>query len=267
MKVPGTRPYHKGYNNIVEMDNPDKYPEMLMDFGILMMNQGLVYENSDQKERAYLLIGGVVDFEWEGQCVRASRGMWRDENPWCLSVPAGVPIKITGRSDTVQIACHATDNDRIFPSKLYTPLDVVTKVRGKNVSDDTAMRVWRTIIDRSINPDSNFVLGEDVHAPGRWSGYPNHYHPQPEIYYFKFYPSNGFGLQRLGDDAIYLEEDETVTIYPNEVHPCVGAPGYNLYYIWCIRDDRDNPYIPLFEMQHTWLPGIWVPEDEKYLLP
>ena len=265
MKVPGTKPYHPGYNSLVEMHG--KYSEMMMDFGILMMNQGLLYENDDKKERAFLLICGVVDFEWEGKTVRAARGRWKDESPWCLSVPNDVHVKITGRSDTVQIAVHMTDNDKVFPSKLYCPEEIPSLVRGKRANDDTAKRVFRTILDRSINPDSNFVLGEDVHSPGCWSGYPNHYHPQPEIYYFKFYPDNGFGLQRLGNDAIYLQEDETVTIYPNEVHPCVGAPGYYLYYIWVIRDFPENPYRPLFEMQHTWLPGIWVPDEEKYYLP
>jgi len=265
MKVPNTKPYKLGYNSIVEMGG--EYKEMLMDFGILQMNKGLSYQNSEDKERAYLLIAGAVEFEWEGQKVVARRGLWKDENPWCLSVPNGVRVNITGLSDTVQIAVHMTDNDRIFPSKLYTPEDIRSEVRGKDVNDDTARRVVRTIIDKSINPDSNLLLGEDVHAIGRWSGYPNHYHPQPEIYYFKFYPDNGFGMQRLGKDAVYLEDDDTVTIYPNEVHPCVGAPGYNLYYIWVIRDDRENPYRPLFEMQHVWLPGIWVSDEEKLILP
>jgi 5-deoxy-glucuronate isomerase len=265
MKVPNTKPYKLGYNSIIEMDG--KFSEMMMDFGILMMNKGLVYENEEEKERAFLLIGGKAEFEWEGQKELAIRGRWKDENPWCLSVPRGVKVKITGRSDTVQIAIHQTNNEKKFPSKLYHPEDIPSLVRGKGVNDDTARRVFRTIIDRSINPDSNFVLGEDVHAAGRWSGYPNHYHPQPEIYHFKFYPDNGFGLQRLGNDAIFLEEDDTVTIYPNEVHPCVGAPGYNLYYIWAIRDFPDKPYEPIFEMQHTWLPGIWVPDEEKYFLP
>jgi len=265
MKVPHTKPFKTGYNSIAEMNG--KYEEMQMDFGILMLKPGFVYENNDNKERAFLLIQGKIQYEWDGETVVANRSSWKNDSPWCLSVSPGVKVKIIGVSDTAQVAVHATDNDLSFPSKLYRPEEIPSTLRGKDVNDDTACRIFRTIIDATINPDSNFVLGEDVHLPGRWSGYPNHYHPQPEIYFFKFYPENGFGMQRLGNDAIYLEENDTSTIYPNEVHPCVVAPGYHMYYIWVIREDRNDRYRPWFEMQHTWVPGIWVSDEEKYMLP
>lgn len=265
MKVTNSRPFGEGYNSIIEMDG--KYSEMKQDFGIIRLSPGLAFDSQESKERAFILIFGKVEFEWEGSKVIAERGLWRDENPWCLSVPAGVKVKITGIADTSELSFHATDNEDIFPSKMYYPEEIVSDVRGKDVNDDACCRTVRTIIDASINPLSNFVLGEDVHKPGRWSGYPNHFHPQPEVYHFRFYPENGFGMQRLGDDAVYLENRDTTTIYPNEVHPCVAAPAYNLYYIWCIREDRENRYMPWFEMQHTWVPGIWVSDEEKYMMP
>jgi 5-deoxy-glucuronate isomerase len=265
MKVPNTKPYANGYNSIVEMDG--KYSEMKMDFGMLMLTACKTFECDTGKERAIILIAGKVVFEWEDRKVTAERGLWKDENPWCLSVPKDVKIKITGIADHSKLAYHATDNDKIFSSKMYVPDEIPSVLRAKGINDDTACRIFRTIIDVDINPDSNFVLGEDVHLPGRWSGYPNHYHPHPEIYHFEFYPDNGFGLQRLGNEAVYLENDDTVTIYPNEVHPCVGAPGYYLYYIWCIKEDHENRYRPWFEMQHVWVPGIWVSDEEKMMMP
>ena len=93
-----------------------------------------------------------------------------------------------------------------------------------------------------------------MHYPGKWSGFPSHSHAQPEIYFYKFYPQNGFGLLRLGEEGVLLEHNDTVLIEPNKVHPQVAAPGYAMYYLWVIRHLEGNPYIkPDFDPQHLWV--------------
>jgi 5-deoxy-glucuronate isomerase len=37
------------------------------------------------------------------------------------------------------------------------------------------------------------VLGEVVNLPGKWSSYPPHGHPQPEVYFYHFEKPQGFG--------------------------------------------------------------------------
>ncbi len=37
------------------------------------------------------------------------------------------------------------------------------------------------------------MIGEDIHYPGKWAGFPSHYHEQPEIYFYKFDKDQGFG--------------------------------------------------------------------------
>ena len=141
----------------------------------------------------------------------------------------------------------------MFPSKLYGSKELVNEVRGKGTMNETGTRQVRTIIDYSINSDSNFMIGEDVQYPGKWAGFPSHSHDQPEIYFYRFLPENGFGLLKLGDEGVCLEQDDTCIIPCNLVHPQVAAPGYAMYFLWVIRHLEGNPYLgPDFEEQHLW---------------
>ncbi|MCY6371132.1 5-deoxy-glucuronate isomerase [Clostridium ganghwense] len=244
--------FEVGYNSVVDIDG--EYSNYLMDFGILRMSKEQQEVNKEEKERAFLLIEGEVTFEWEGNKVNAKRESFTDNNPWCLHVPKDVEVKITGVSENTEIAVHKTKNDIVFASKLYTENDCRIEVRGKGTMNEVGTRIVRTILDKSISPDANLMLGEDVHYPGKWSGFPSHYHPQPEIYYYKFKPENGFGLLKLGEEGVLLRHDDTVMIEPNLVHPQVAAPGYAMYYIWVIRHLDNNPYIkPIFTDEHKWL--------------
>ncbi len=109
--------------------------------------------------------------------------------------------------------------------------------------NEPGTRIVKTLLDHALAPESNIMLGEDVHYPGKWAGFPSHSHPQPEIYFYKFQPENGFGLLKLGDEGVLLEHNDTVTIAPDLVHPQVAAPGYAMYFLWIIRHLDGNPYI------------------------
>ena len=147
--------------------------------------------------------------------------------------------------------------------------DIVEEVRGQGFMNEAGTRIVRTAQDVKLSPESNIMFGEDMHYPGKWSGFPSHSHAQPEIYFYKFYPQNGFGLLRLGEEGVLLEHNDTVLIEPNKVHPQVAAPGYAMYYLWVIRHLEGNPYIkPDFDPQHLWVeqPGAkyWlIPAKEK----
>ena len=66
----------------------------------------------------------------------------------------------------------------------------------------------RTFFDRSNCPETNFFIGEVVHFPGKWSSYPPHQHVEPELYYYKFLPENGYGLAEYGDDAFKVKNND-----------------------------------------------------------
>lgn len=242
-----------GYNAITDLRQ--KHQEMRMDFGILKLNENMVFEDDHPElERVYLLIYGKVEIEYDGNKVVAERGSYLNENIWCINTPQGVKLTVKGLAADSEIAVMRTENDKKFEPVVRCGDQIVNEIRGKGFMNEAGTRIVRTAQDVRLSPDSNLMLGEDVHYPGKWSGFPSHSHKQPEIYFYKFYPKNGFGLLKLGDDAVLLEHNDTVKIQPQLVHPQVAAPGYAMYYIWVIRHLEGNPYIkPDFEEQHLWV--------------
>ena len=245
-------PFQSGYTTLTTME--EKQHNTMMDFSILKLAKAGVEKSSEQKERAYLLIQGEVTFQWEGHKETASRANCFDEDPWVLHVPQNVEVTITGILEDSELAVTKTNNEKIFPSKLYTNEECRSEARGKGTMKEASTRNVRTVFDKSNSPDSNLVLGEVIDHPGKWSSYPPHYHPQPEIYYYKFNPENGYGFSELGEEAVKLRQNDTVKILNSVTHPQITAPGYAMYYLWVIRHLDGNPYItPTFVPEHLWV--------------
>ncbi len=240
-----------GYNLVTKEGESSN--DTMMDFGILRLEKGKSYESSLGKERAFLLMKGKVYFSFEGEKEEAKRDSLFDEGPSCLHVPKGVSVAISARTDC-EVAIVSTTNDNMFSSEFYDQQDVENEYRGKGTMQETSTRIVRTIFDKSNSKDANLVLGEVVNYPGKWSSYPPHHHPQPEIYHYRFLPNQGFGFALLGEDAFKVEDGDTLKILNDKVHPQVSAPGYAMYYIWAIRHLKGNPYItPTFVPEHRWM--------------
>jgi len=258
-KISNKNGFSKGYTEIVsEMSNP----EMLMTFGVLKLMKGDTFSNDENLERIFLLLQGEVELSWDGNKEIVKRGNLYDDDPRTLHLPPNVELTMKCLEDNTEFTVHKTENEKVFPSKLYASAELRKETRGKGTMNETGTRLVRTILDVSITSDANFMIGEDVHYPGKWAGFPSHSHNQPEIYFYRFLPENGFGLLKLGDEGVCMEQNDTVIIPPDLVHPQVAAPGYAMYFLWVIRHLKDNPYIsPNFEEQHLWAekPGakIW----------
>lgn len=252
MRIRQQKQFEFGYNGITEMDG--KYSDMLMDFGILRLDAGQVIVDRDNKERAFLLITGAVEFEWEDCKVTAKRTSCFDEEPWCLHVPPRVSVRVSAIKGGTEVSVHRTTNDQLFEARLFTPEDCRVEQRGAGTMKEMATRIARTIFDKSNREDSNLVLGEAVTFPGRWSSYPPHKHPQPEIYFYKFNLENGFGYSEVGEEIYKVRNNDAILLNPGMTHPQVAAPGYAMYYIWVIRHLENLPYInPTFLPEHLWL--------------
>lgn len=243
-----------GLENVVSMGTANA--DMLMDFGILTLGAGDAWtEERPELERAYLLMTGEVELSWGTETRRVRRSSLFDESPWCLHVSASVPVTVRAVS-AAELSVHRTENSRRFPSRLYEPAECRSDERGKGTMMETSTRIVRTVFDDSNAPEANLVLGEVINQPGRWSSYPPHHHPQPEIYHYRFLPGQGFGLCRIGDDSHLLVQNDTVLIREGQVHPQVAAPGYAMWYLWVIRHLDGNRYrapYPIFVDEHRWV--------------
>lgn len=245
--------FGEGYTPISEIDG--KHSEMLMDFGILNISAGKTEINNDSKERAYLLMSGKIVFEWAGKRYEAERRSLLEENPTVLQLPKDMEVKITAESDA-ELAVQKALNDNSFEPVLYKADEVISAEFGKGTMQETSTRTVRTVFDAANAPFSAMVMGEVINHPGKWSSYPPHDHPQPEIYHFRFFPQQGWGFSGLEDDAFVVKDRYSVTITPGKTHSQTSAPGYAMYYIWIIPhlgEDKFGPDSRNFRDEHKWL--------------
>ncbi len=251
MRLQQKEPFKNGYNSITELKG--KHDDMLMDFGILELGKDESYVDENPLEKVIILLSGEVEVTWGEEKVTVNRDNCFDDNLWCINLDKNTSVRVKGIAENSELSVVRTENDKSFDVGIYDKSNITYEVRGENTMLDAGRRIVRTAMDIRLTPHSNIMFGEDVHFPGRWAGFPSHHHKQPEIYFYKFHPSNGFGLLKHGDEAVLLEHNDTVKIMPGRVHPQVAAPGYAMYFLWIIRHLDGDPYIkPTFEEQHVW---------------
>ena len=136
-----------------------------------------------------------------------------------------------------------TDNDKTWAPVFYNPENCLYQEFGKGQWNGTGHRIVSTMFDLDNAPYSNMVMGEVFNQPGRWSSYPPHHHPQPELYYYQFDHSEGFGAGFEGDIPYKTENGSCLCIRGGNAHQQVTAPGYEMYYVWLIRHLDGDPWI------------------------
>ncbi len=248
-----------GYTVVNPIDS-----ESGIELGFRRMKRGETWREESPFESAWLLLSGSVRFGWTGGGREALRASIFDEDPCALHLPAGSPVTLEAFEDC-ELAVSRVRNDDSFEPRFFDPSSLLeSEHRGRDILDDTAYRIVRTIFDYRNRPEGNLVLGEVINFPGRWSSYPPHHHEQPELYHYRFTRPQGYGFAQLGDEALVVREFDTLVIDGNRDHPQTAAPGYGMYYIWVIRHLDGNPYrVPEYAAEHAWAgePGAvsWKP--------
>lgn len=224
-----------------------------INFGILRLKAGESKDISSLLESAYLLMAGKVTFAYDSQSHTVERASLFDEDPTALHFPANSMVQLTAETDC-ELSVSQVENDQVFPICLFDTTNMLeSEHRGKGALEDTAYRIVRTIFDIRNRPDAKLVLGEVINFPGRWSSYPPHHHPQPEIYHYRFTKPQGYGHGELGDDVYKIRQFDTLKILDNQDHAQASGPGYGMYYTWIIRHLPNNPYtVPEFTEEHKW---------------
>ncbi len=162
--------------------------------------------------------------------------------PYTVYVPPGTAYGITAVTD-VDVAVCESPSDRAGQPVLITPDQVEStfmRIGKDNFTRDAIVMIGDDF------PTQHFFIGEAWVPSGNWASYPPHRHDNEnppdeidmeEIYFFRFNPGGGFGIQKvytddLSIDATYtVRQNDTVAI-PEGYHPVVTAPGYTMYYLW-----------------------------------
>ena len=267
-------PFIRGYTPLVHRCGATA--DMLMDFGVLMLLPGEEWvEERKTDEQCWLLARGSASITWMvrnagpgPQSAEVSRPDLFDYAPYCLSVPNESKVIINAGEDGAEFYFTTTQNTNHFRAKLFTPEECMSELRGAGTMRETSTRIVRTCFDDTNRSESNLVIGEVIGVPGKWSSYPPHHHPQPEIYHYRFLPEQGFGFTVIGDKPYLIKDKDTILIREGEVHPHVTAPGYAMWYLWVIRHLDGAHYgpatnTPVFVDEHKWVMGeenkIWQP--------
>jgi 5-deoxy-glucuronate isomerase len=218
-------------------------------------------------ETAYLLMSGELEvIAGAAEPVVLTRGSLFDDLPSTVHAGRGEKLSFRARGE-VELTVYETLNERRLIPRIYLPQDVRDELRGKGQVRNSALRYVRTIFDKeNSDPDAELVLGEVVNLPGRWSSYPPHHHPQPEIYHYRFTAPEGWGHAELGDTVLKVRANDTVKIFDGNDHPQCAAPGYGMYYSWVIRHLPEKKYdVPEFSAPHRWIlrenATFWWPRD------
>ncbi len=237
------------------------YSHMMMDVRIYQISGGMTRTFlKESEETAVLLLRGRAIYQWQGEKQTVSRKDVFTEGAWCLHVCRGVEVSVTAEQET-EILVQCTHNDRRFSSRMYRPEDAELKYFSKGKYGDVANRRVSTIVDKEINPDSNFVLGEILNDRGNWSGFLPHRHPQPELYYFMFDHETGFGASFSGDNVYKIKNRSFAAIPGGNTHPQAAAPGYVMYTCWMIRHFDDKPWLQTDRCVSEEY--LWLDEQQK----
>lgn len=230
--------------------------EMRMNIKVKRLLKGEHFEVcSSSNETAVLILKGQFTLSWNDRTETVKRKNPFEKTPYCLHVCKGVKICIDAIEDS-EFIVQQTDNENEFESVFYKPEDCTYQHFGKGQWEGTGYRICSTMFDYDNAPYSNMVMGEVFNQPGRWSSYPPHHHPQPELYYYQFDPEQGFGACFNGDEVYKSVDGSFSTITDGHDHQQVVAPGYTMYYVWMIRHIEGDPWLKtsrFYDPKHEWL--------------
>jgi len=217
-------------------------------FSLLKLGKDDSYsENTGGSETAFVIISGEFNvkgknFEFED----IKRTNVFNDRATAVYLPIGVEYEIKSLSDNTEIAvCSASSELKSEP----------VLIRPENVKEkDLGVLSWKRkayfIIDERIQSE-NFFIGETMLTPGKWA-FPPHRHDydnypeeveMDEIYHYRVYPENGFGLQLLYNDDKTIDEAYTVrnkdtVFFPEGYHPASSSPVDSLYILWFLAGKK-----------------------------
>lgn len=248
-----TKNVENGYNEYINLEKDDH--GTMMDVALLVLEKGMSFTlNETIKEVACVLFEGQVDFIFNGKTCTAKRcNTFKDEGS-CMHIPKGVLLKIEARERS-EVYLQKTVNQKSFEPHFYAPEEVdVVHAGSKGELMGCMQREIKTYFDYESAPWSNMVLGEVLNYPGKWSSYPPHHHPQPEVYFHRFDYPQGFGVS-YANGEIYKSVHNGLTVINHSFHSQGTAPGYAMMYTWGIRHIDGNPWqkTRIDDKEHSWL--------------
>lgn len=268
-------PYENANKPIIDVDD-SRVP--LNYFNIVKLKRGQAFQYSvPGYETGIVPATGNVDIDVAGEAFadigRRGVDVW-DGEPEGVYVPTGARTTIVCRSEAAEVFIAGARYDGEL-----TPFAVraheIDKVQYGSDETKTHRKI-KHILGTKYRDRVGRLLVSELFTVGQggWSGFPPHKHDtdrlpiesrHDETYNFRFRPNHGFGMQlvqredgKVGD-AYHLVDGSTILLEKG-YHPCVVAPGYEMYYFTILSGLSQRPLVQFFQPTHAYqietIPGI-----------
>lgn len=239
----------------------------LTEFGIVNLNKGDGYNGKTGKtEVALIVLGGKCAVSGDGfefKSVGERRDVFSGK-PYTVYIPCGRNYKIKAITD-VEIAWTSS------PSDLKTEPYVISpeQVREAHIGRENYQRDAYLMLTDAY-PAQHLFIGEAFVPSGNHASYPPHRHDfdnlpvevdMEETYFFRFNPSQGYGIQKIYTDDKSIDFTCTVkqndtTLIPRGYHPVINAPGYTMYYLWIMAGAVNRKFLSVIDPDHKHVLGV-----------
>ena len=268
------KPYDNANKPIVDAGNTDL---ALCYFNVVRLKAGETFDYTlPGFETCCVLAHGTCDFvvgEARFDAVGVRTSIW-DGDPSGIYAPGGATVSMTCRSENAEIFIAGGRTDEIFAPFVIRP-ENVEKVQYGSDETKTHRKIKHVLGQNPPGHVSRLLISElFTVGAGGWSGFPPHKHDEErppketrfeEIYQFRFNPDWGFGAQFITPegaemgDVHHLRSGSTILI-DNGYHPCVAAPGYEMYYFTILVGEAQRSLVQHFHTDHAYqietIPGI-----------
>jgi 5-deoxy-glucuronate isomerase len=236
----------------------------LSEFGIIALNKGEKYQaNTGSSEVALVILGGkcsVKGYGFEFENIGKREDVFSGK-PYTVYIPFGKDYEITAETK-VEIAWTAS------PSELETEAYVIApeEVKEAHIGKENYQRDAYLVLTDEY-PSAHLYIGEAFVPSGNHASYPPHRHDfdnlpeevdMEEIYFFRFNPEQGYGIQKIYTDNRSIDftctvEQNDTTLIPEGYHPVNNAPGYTMYYLWIMAGANHRKFKSVIDPEHQWV--------------
>jgi len=267
-------PYNNNNEPVVAVGN-SVVP--LVYFNRIFLKPGESYEyRLKQHESCVVPVSGTCDVTVAGEKfekIGERQSLW-EAMPNGVYVPTDCACEITCGDAAMELfVAGGIFEEQLEPFAIRT--DAVDLVQYGSDDTKTHRKIKHVLGQANADKRGRLLVSElFTVGAGGWSGFPPHKHDTErppvetryeEVYNFRFNPDHGFGCQfdYLEDGGMgephHIKNGSTYLI-DKGYHPCVAAPGYEMYYFTIIVGESSKSLIQFFEPTHEYqvetIPGI-----------
>ena len=256
--------HYKKQNGFTKISSIGDGDLELSEFGIINLQDGEKFEaNSGTNENVLIILGGKCSISGNGFDFSEIGGRKNvfSGKPDTVVIPAGTKYKIEAAGD-VEIAWVASPSSLEMEAYMISAEDV----KEVHIGNENYQRDAYLILTDEQQSQHLFI-GEAFVPSGNHASFPPHRHDfdnlpdevdMEEIYFFRFDPEQGYGIQKVYTDdrsinETYTVENNDTTLLPEGYHPVINAPGYTMYYLWMMAGPNNRKFLSVIDPKHEWI--------------